>query len=81
MRLGLIARCDQSGLGVQTHEFYRHMQPDKTLVIDVGHLYNKTTHCNKRSYPDRYPDATVYSDWTPNTFVFGDQSEYTVASG
>jgi hypothetical protein len=27
MRLGLIARADNSGLGMQTWEFYNHMKP------------------------------------------------------
>lgn len=53
MRLGLIARDDNSGLGMQTWEFYKHMKPAKTLVMDISDLNH-----NKR-YPERYPDATV----------------------
>jgi glycosyltransferase involved in cell wall biosynthesis len=67
VRLGLIARCDGSGLGTQTLEAYRHLKPAKTLLINVGHLHNDTTHCNKRSYPERYPDALVCNDWAPDT--------------
>ena len=67
MRIGLIARADNTGLGVQTWEFYRHMQPDKILVIDVGHLHNYTDHCNKKTFRDRYPNAMYYRDWTPTT--------------
>lgn len=52
MRLGLIARADNSGLGVQTYEFYRHMRPDKTLVMDISELNGN------RIFPERYPDAT-----------------------
>jgi glycosyltransferase involved in cell wall biosynthesis len=66
VRLGLIARCDGSGLGTQTLEAYRHLNPTKTLLINVGHLHNETTHCNKRSYPQRYPDALVCNDWAPD---------------
>lgn len=66
MKLGLIARADNSGLGVQTWEFARHMQPEKTLVIDVGHLYNDTTHANKATYCDRYQRATFNKGWTPD---------------
>ena len=65
-RIGLIARADNSGLGVQTAEFARHMQPNKTLVIDVSHLQNATDHCNKATYLDRYSAATVYRGWTPD---------------
>jgi glycosyltransferase involved in cell wall biosynthesis len=66
MRLGLIARADNSGLGVQTWEFGRHMRPDKTLVIDVGHLHNPTEHCNKATFRDRHSNATYHRDWTPD---------------
>ena len=53
MRLGLIARADNTGLGNQTLEFYKHMKPHKTMVIDIGHLNGN------QSYPERYPDAQV----------------------
>lgn len=53
MRLGLIARANNSGLGVQTHEFYRHMAPVKTLVVD----WQSERPLTKRL--DRFPDATV----------------------
>lgn len=50
MRIGLIARMDNSGLGIQTHEFYMHMRPSKTLVVDMS------GHNNNRQYPERYTD-------------------------
>lgn len=53
MRLGLIARADNSGLGVQTHEFFLNMSPDKTMVVDISKLNGN------RIYPSRYPGATV----------------------
>lgn len=60
MRLGLIARADNSGLGMQTWEFYNHMKPSKTLVVDMsGHNGNKV-------YPERYPDNAVWSNGLPN---------------
>lgn len=38
MKLGLVARCDVSGgLAVQTSEAYRHLQPDRTLVVHTAH--------------------------------------------
>ena len=64
MRLGLVARCDNSGLGIQTWEYFRHLDPAKTLVIDVGHLAARPRHCNKQSHRDRYPDATFNRGWT-----------------
>ncbi len=35
MRIGLLARADQRGLGIMTAAFYRHLQP-KTLVIEMA---------------------------------------------
>lgn len=69
MRIGLIARADNSGLGNQTWEFFRHMEPAKTLVIDVGHLSNGGSHCNKATFVTRYPKAMRSIGWhpTPNT--------------
>lgn len=54
MRIGLIARGDNSGLGTQTLEFYRHMHPDKTLLVDIGELNGY------KCYPERYTNNTTY---------------------
>lgn len=40
MRLGIIARCDNTGLGNQTRELVKMLNPDKILVIDSSH-FNK----------------------------------------
>lgn len=53
MRIGLVARADNSGLGVQTHEFYLHMKPAKTMVVDISHMNGN------KVYLDRYPGAQV----------------------
>ena len=66
MQLGLIARCDQSGLSTQTWEYYRHLSPAKTLVIDVSGFADKAKNCNKYSHPDRYPDAQFFPGWSPS---------------
>jgi glycosyltransferase involved in cell wall biosynthesis len=54
MRLGLIARADVSrGLGSQSHGYYRHLKPAKTLVVDFRDL---------SPFPhqfDLYPDGEV----------------------
>lgn len=52
-RLGLIARADKTGLGYQTKAYYDHLQPDKTLVIDISDLNG-----NEQHY-DWYPDAEI----------------------
>ena len=36
MRLGLIARYDNSGLGTLSWEFARHLRPDKVLLVENG---------------------------------------------
>lgn len=33
MKLGLIARCEDRGLGNLTREFYEHMSPDRVLLV------------------------------------------------
>lgn len=65
MRLGLIARADDSGLAVQTWEFFRAMNPAKTLVIDVSHLADDGLHCNKQVHPERFPGAVWHRGWLP----------------
>lgn len=37
MRLGLIARADNTGLGNQTWAFARHLDFERVLVVDMGH--------------------------------------------
>ena len=33
MKVGLIARCEDRGLGVMTRAFYEHMQPERVLIV------------------------------------------------
>lgn len=35
VRLGLVARADEGGLGIQTWEMARHLRPARVLVVDV----------------------------------------------
>lgn len=53
MRLGLIARAENTGLSIQTYEFYQHMHPVKTLLVDMSHGRGRTFR------PGLYPDAQV----------------------
>lgn len=53
LRLGLIARADSRGLGIQTHEVFRHLRPAKTMVVDCPSLAPLPLHL------DRFPGATV----------------------
>lgn len=69
MKLGLIARADNSGLGNQTLEFYRHMMPDRTMVVDISKLNGNPI------FPERYPDAQIVNgfpnDGTVREFLQG----------
>lgn len=62
MRIGLIARADYTGLGIQTFDFYRHMNPDKVLIVDLHHLNGQQNDLG------RYPGASIlrYTPY-PNT--------------
>ena len=48
MRLGAICRDDNGGLGIQTTDFYKNMNPAKTIVVSVEQY---------KEYPERYPDG------------------------
>ncbi len=52
MRIGLVARADTGGLGVLTYEFWRHLQPDATLIVEM-------TDCRGAQDLARYPGALV----------------------
>jgi hypothetical protein len=53
MRLGIIARCDNTGLGNQTRELVKMLNPDKILLID-SHSFN-----NNKQYPNWYNGYSV----------------------
>lgn len=55
VKVGLFgARADDRGLGRLTLDFYLHMRPDRTLVVDMG-----TWARQFKQHLGRYPDATV----------------------
>lgn len=75
-RVGLVARADKTGLGVQTLEMYRHLQPAKTLVMDLSHIDRTRFAVDRTLFPDatwlqpRFPvlksipdDASVIERW------------------
>ena len=62
MKLGLVARADNRGLGLQCREFFLNMAPDRVLVIDAKH---------QSPYPqnlDWYPDGIVTPWHSDGTF-------------
>lgn len=46
MKIGIVARADDTGLGNQTHELVKMLNPEKILVIDSSKFHNK----NKQHY-------------------------------
>lgn len=53
LRIGLVARADNRGLGIQTWAFYRHMRPTATMVVDCP------SQKPLRLRLDRFPGAQV----------------------
>lgn len=45
-KIGIIVRADDTGLGNQTHELVKMLDPDKILIIDSSTFHNK----NKQNY-------------------------------
>jgi glycosyltransferase involved in cell wall biosynthesis len=52
MKLGVIAYATKTGLGYQTHAFYTHLKPTKTLVIDISEMNNEVQY--RGMYSDAY---------------------------
>lgn len=73
LRIGLIARADVTGLGIQTRDFYRHMKPDHVMIVDLSHLSGRPI--NPSWYPDAdsvvkyvpYPETPVLKNPDPDT--------------
>lgn len=51
MKLGLIARCDNTGLGNMTYELAKMLNPDAVLLVDSSPF-----HKGHRQYPQRYAE-------------------------
>lgn len=62
----MLARADQSGLANQTYEFWRHMHPDHTLVVDMGYAA-RGPQCF-----DWYPDCEVTA-YNPASYAIEDR--------
>jgi hypothetical protein len=58
VRVGLIARDDVTGLGIQTRDFYRHMEPAHVMVVNLSHL-------SGRPRNGWYPDAASEVRYVP----------------
>jgi len=67
MRLGIIARSDNTGLGNQTRELVKMLNPDKILLIDSSH-FNQN-----RQHPEWYKGFNVLT--TKNGFPSRSESK------
>lgn len=64
MKIGLIARCDNRGLGMQTFEFFRNMPVDKVLVLVAGKDLTNGRELSPgfTQHPERYTSHPLASD-------------------
>lgn len=53
MRLTILVRADWTGLGVQTRDYYKHLNPTKTVVIDISSLNGNTQYYEWYNTPYR----------------------------
>lgn len=61
MRVGLIVRAERDrGIGVQTFEMFRHLDPFKVLVIDVGQ------HESRPIFPEQYGERATVVEMAPD---------------
>ena len=70
MRLGMIVRADDGGIGNQTHEIWRHLNPDVTVAVDFSRLSDAMP-----QHYDRYPDAT-WTTWRGVGFPFDNKAAF-----
>lgn len=53
MKLGMIVRADDTGLGNQSYAFYKHLQPFRTMVVDISKLNGNKQHIKRYKQPWR----------------------------
>lgn len=68
MRLGLIVRAVNRGLGIQTWEIHRHLNPAVTVLIDSIPDRGKW-----KFYSERFPDAII-TEWAGYTAPISDEA-------
>jgi len=56
LKIGLVARCDNSGLGTLSQDFYKHLPISKTLVVQT----------NYENYPERFKGGIVCERGIPS---------------
>lgn len=56
MKIGLIARCDNTGLGNMSWEYYRQLKIDEVLLVKASFA----------NFPERYSDYEMYNRENPS---------------
>lgn len=74
MALGVLARCDTGGLAALTREVHRHLQPARTLIVDVPDA--KRGDC----VPDEYLHGETYTTEFRGAFA-EDAIDWATAAG
>ena len=78
MKVGVLVRCDNGGLGSETWEIQRHLPFARTLVVSMG------KRCRGAEYPERFPGGRVVraEEIAPvfKRFIKGLDSVFTVES-
>lgn len=59
MKLGLLAYSTNTGLGIQTYNFYKYMKPFRTMLVDISRLNHVETH------HERYPGVFMITRGIP----------------
>lgn len=82
MRVGLIARADSRGLGIQTKAFHDQLHPAKTLVVGADPRMSEMPLPIRTNW---YPDAAIIRGWPTashfEAFLDGLDTVYTAETG
>jgi len=79
MRLGLIARADNRGLGQQTWAVQRNLHPAKTMVVDCDSAQPLDLHLER--FPNAYIVRGLPSAYEYQQFLDGLDAVYTAETG
>ena len=59
MRIGIIGRADNTGLGIETWEFCRHFPEAKVMIVEYESLYPGQIY---KIYPERFNNPVIISE-------------------
>lgn len=68
-RLGLIVRSDNTGLGIQTRAYYKHLKPERVMLVDISMINGNQQHYGW--YENPYVIKGMPTDAECRTFLQG----------